>query len=57
MRMSAECRERAKVWRDKAASLPEGDPERALCLEIADGYERLAEQRERLGNDDLVRSR
>jgi hypothetical protein len=43
-------RERAKAWREKAATLPEGDPQRAVCVEIADGYEKLAiliEQRKR----------
>ena len=39
-------RERAKVWREKAATLPEDDPNRAPCLEIAEGYERLAAQLE-----------
>jgi hypothetical protein len=31
-----------KGWREKATSLPEDDPEWAVCLEIAEGYERLA---------------
>ena len=35
-------RERAKAWRNKAASLPEIDPHRANCVEIAEGYEKLA---------------
>lgn len=35
-------RERAKAWRAKAASLPGDDPERAVCIELADGYDRLA---------------
>ena len=35
-------RERAKEWRDKAASLPEGR-ERDTCVTIAEGYEGLAE--------------
>ena len=34
--------ERAKAWRDKAAALRENDPGRAYCLELAEGYERLA---------------
>jgi hypothetical protein len=34
--------ERAKAWREKAAALPEDDPNRAPCVEIAEGYERLA---------------
>jgi hypothetical protein len=39
-------RERAKAWREKAAALPENDPNRPPCLEIAAGYERLATQLE-----------
>ena len=35
-------RERAKAWRDKATTLPEDDPQRAVCVEIAEGYERLS---------------
>jgi len=35
-------RERAKAWREKAAALRERDSGRAHCLEIAEGYERLA---------------
>jgi hypothetical protein len=35
-------RERAKAWRDKATVLPEDDQQRAVCVEIAEGYERLA---------------
>jgi hypothetical protein len=35
-------RERAKARRDKAAALRENDPGRAHCLEIAEGYARLA---------------
>ena len=34
--------ERAKAWRDKAASLSEVDPHRASCVEIAEGYKKLA---------------
>ena len=34
--------QRAKEWRDRAASLPEGR-ERDACVTIAEGYERLAE--------------
>ena len=44
-------RDRAKRWRDKAAALPPDQQQRAVCLELAEGYERLAaliEQRERL---------
>jgi hypothetical protein len=39
-------RERAKAWHEKAVALPEDDPTRAPCLEIAEGYERLAIQLE-----------
>jgi hypothetical protein len=35
-------RERAKAWRDKAITLPDDDPQRAVCVEIAEGYARLA---------------
>jgi hypothetical protein len=35
-------RHRAHEWREKAASLPEGQ-ERSECLVIAEGYERLIE--------------
>ena len=38
--------ERAKAWREKAAALPERNSNRAPCLEIAEGYERLAAQLE-----------
>jgi hypothetical protein len=34
--------ERAKQWRDRAASLPEGTA-RDACVTIAEGYEKLAE--------------
>jgi hypothetical protein len=40
-------RERAAAWRNKAATLPKDDPNRAPCLEIAEGYEKLADQLER----------
>jgi hypothetical protein len=43
--------DRAKRWRQRAASVPEDHPERAVCLELAEGYERLAallEQRRHL---------
>jgi hypothetical protein len=33
---------RAKEWRERAATMPEDHPERAVCLELAEGYERLA---------------
>ena len=33
--------QRAKEWRDRAASLPEGR-ERDACVTIAEGYEKLA---------------
>jgi hypothetical protein len=35
-------KERAKKWRDKAASLPEGR-ERDTCVTLAEAYEELAE--------------
>jgi hypothetical protein len=35
-------RERAKQWRDRAASVPEG-PQRDAYVAIAEGYEKLAE--------------
>jgi hypothetical protein len=42
-------RERAKAWRDKATTLPEDHPERAVCVEIADGYDKLATLLEQRG--------
>ena len=39
---SEQYKERAKEWRDRAASLPEGSPERDACVILAEGYERLA---------------
>jgi hypothetical protein len=46
-------RYRAKRWREQATKLPEDDPERPICLELAEGYERLAdlleEQRRKFG--------
>lgn len=45
-------RQRAEAWRQRAALLPEDDPQAKICLEIAEGYERLAQlieaDRERL---------
>jgi hypothetical protein len=35
-------KERAKEWRDRAASRPEGR-ERDACVTIAEGYEKLVE--------------
>ena len=35
-------RQRAAAWRQKAASLPEEHAERQTCIEIAEGYEKLA---------------
>ena len=43
-------RDRARRWRERAATSRQ-DQERAVCLELAEGYERLAallEQQERL---------
>jgi hypothetical protein len=42
-------RERAKTWREKAMTLPEDHPERAVCIELADGYDRLATLLEQRG--------
>jgi hypothetical protein len=36
-------RERAKAWRDKARALPELPENKVVCLEIAEGYEKLAD--------------
>jgi hypothetical protein len=41
--------ERAKTWREKAMTLPEDHPERAVCIELADGYDRLATLLEQRG--------
>jgi hypothetical protein len=35
-------RQRAEAWRQKTALLPEDHEEAALCLEIAEGYAKLA---------------
>ena len=35
-------RDRAKQWRERAAALPDNDPTRVACEELAKGYERLA---------------
>jgi hypothetical protein len=35
-------RERAKAWREKAAVLPEDHAERAVCVDLAEEYEKLA---------------
>jgi hypothetical protein len=34
--------DRAKQWRERAASLPEDHPNRAIWLQIAESYEKLA---------------
>ena len=47
---SEQYKERAKAWRDRAASLPEGSPERDACVILAEGYERLAKIIEVLGS-------
>jgi hypothetical protein len=39
---SEQYKERAKAWRDRAASLPDGSPERDACVMLAQGYEKLA---------------
>ena len=49
-------RERAKAWREKAATLSGTDPNRAPCLEIAEGYERLAAQLLRLDEQSYTRA-
>jgi hypothetical protein len=36
---SEQYKERAKAWRDRAASLPEGCPEQDACVMLAEGYE------------------
>lgn len=44
-------RERAKMWRESAAAVPDGAPQQAIYLEIAEDYEKLAacyERREQL---------
>jgi hypothetical protein len=38
----AQYRKRAQGWREKALTLPEDDPERAVCVDLAEGYDRLA---------------
>ena len=38
---SEQYKERAKAWRDRAASLPRR-PERDACVALAEGYEKLA---------------
>jgi hypothetical protein len=35
-------RKRANFWREKVATTPEADPQRALYLEVAKSYEKLA---------------
>src|ERR1700748_1301457 len=35
-------RQRAEAWAQRAALLPEGDPQVAIYLDIAEGYEKLA---------------
>ena len=35
-------RQRVAAWQEKAALLPEGQEEAAFCLEIAEGYAKLA---------------
>jgi hypothetical protein len=50
-------RERAKTWRESAAAVPDGAPQQAVYLEIAEGYERLAahyERREQLERGSKV---
>ena len=40
-------RERAKMWRENAMTLPVGAPQLAKYREIAEGYEKLAAHYER----------
>jgi hypothetical protein len=40
-------RERTNFWWSKVAATPEGDPQRALYLEVAKSYARLAASHER----------
>ena len=52
-------RERANFWREKVATTPAADPQRALYLEVAKSYERLAasyEQRAQPPVRDLMTS-
>jgi hypothetical protein len=52
-------RERANVWRESAMAVPDGAPQQAVYVEIAEGYERLAahyEKRERLEKGSGSRS-
>ena len=35
-------RERTNFWWEKVAAMPEVDPQRALCREVAKSYEKLA---------------
>lgn len=39
---AADYRERAKIWRESAAAVPDGAPQQAIYVEIAESYERLA---------------
>ena len=38
----AYCRARALEWRERAVVLPEDHPERSVCLELAEGYDKMA---------------
>jgi len=42
-------RERAKTWHERAAALPDSDPQQAVYREIAEGYEKIAACYERSG--------
>jgi hypothetical protein len=39
-------RKRAKAWREKAVSQFADQRERVLCLDLAEGFERIADQLE-----------
>jgi hypothetical protein len=43
-------RQRVAAWQEKAALLPEGQEEAALCLEIAESYAKLASALEAKSN-------
>jgi hypothetical protein len=36
-------RQRALAWRHRAADFPDGDDQKAACISIAEGYEKLAD--------------
>ena len=42
IRLAIYYRERTNFWWEKVAAMPEVDPQRALCREVAKSYEKLA---------------